>query len=94
MACGINATLVSINIMMLLLGICADPGVPPQIYRRYTKAKYGRQFKQQQKQSIGNDSGQSKYIELETRNEFFDIDIEMKETKGGSDNKKASNNKK
>ena len=50
-ACGICCTLVAINILMLLMGICADPGVPPQIYRRYTKAKYGRQSKSIQKSS-------------------------------------------
>lgn len=78
-ACGFNSTLVLINIAMLVLGICADPGVPPQIYRRYTKARYGRQSKQQQKSSDGNQ--QSKYVELE-----------MQET-GPSGSKKSESSK-
>ena len=61
---GVNGTSVLINIAMLFLGICADPGVPPQIYRRYTKAAYGRQSKQQS--TTPSDGGQpSKYVELE-----------------------------
>lgn len=52
--------MVFINIIMLAMGICADPGVPASIYRRYTKAKYGKQYKQQRYEDESN-----KYAELE-----------------------------